>query len=259
MTHEELNDLYELYTLGALGPGERTEIEEHLTQNCPHCKAGVRRALSLNAFFATLPESLNPPKRLRTRVLASVGVESRTNRFWVGAWALVGAALAIILAIVAMDSHRRGQELADARDEVRRSASELTQARDEVRRSSAELQRVQSALQLLNLPDTRQVAFGKGQAPPRGRVFVNRGRGVVLLASNLPPAPRGKIYELWLIPKGQAPIPAGLFQTDAQGNVLYLMNGAVAPGTSIVAVTLEPAAGSQSPTSTPVIVAAVSD
>jgi len=76
------------------------------------------------------------------------------------------------------------------------------------------------------------VAFGKGQAPPRGRVFVNRGRGVVLLASNLPPAPNGKIYELWLIPKGQAPIPAGLFQTDAQGNVLLYAPTTLAQGSS---------------------------
>jgi len=258
MTHEELNDLYELYTLGALGQGERAEIEEHLAQNCPRCKAGVRRALSLNAFFATLPESIHPPKRLRTRVLASVGAESTTSRFWIGAWALLVAGLAIVLAIVGMDSHRRAQELAEARDEIRHSSAELTQARGDIRRSSAELTRLQSALQLLNLPDTRQVVFGKAQLnPPRGRVFVNRERGVLLMASNLPPAPAGKTYELWLLPKGAAPIPAGLFQSDAMGNALYIMNGAIGAATSAVAVTLEPEAGSPAPTTTPVIVASL--
>ena len=260
MTHEELNDLYELYTLGALGASERAEIEEHLAQNCPDCMAGVRRALSLNAFFATLPEPITPPKRLRTRVLASVGAESTTSRFWIGAWALLGAGLAIILAIVGMDSHRRAQELAEARDEIRRSSADLTQARDQISRSSAELSKVQAALQLLNLPDTRQIVFGKGRSqPPRGRLFVNPERGVLLLASNLPPVPSGKTYEMWLIPKGGAPIPAGLFQSDAQGNVLYVMNGAVAPATSAVAVSVEPEAGSQAPTTTPIIVASLGD
>ena len=260
MTHEEFNDLYELYTLGALGSSERAEIEEHLAQSCPECKAGVRRALSLNAFFATLPEPITPPKRLRTRVLASVGAETTTSRFWIGAWALLGAGLAIVLMIVGMDSHRRALELAQARDEIRRSSTDLTQARDEIRRSSAELNKVQAALQLLNFPDTRQVVFGKGRSqPPRGRVFVNRERGVLLLASNLPPVPSGKTYEMWLIPKAGPPIPAGLFQSDAQGNVLYVMSGAVAAATSAVAVSVEPEAGSQAPTTTPIIVASLGD
>ena len=38
MTHEELRDLYELYALGALDPGEKAEIEEHLARGCVECK-----------------------------------------------------------------------------------------------------------------------------------------------------------------------------------------------------------------------------
>jgi len=145
-----------------------------------------------------------------------------------------------------LENYRRGQDLASARDEIRRS--------------SAEMQKVQSAFRLLNLPDTRQVVFGQGQPrPPRGRIFVNRERGVLLLASNLPPAPAGKTYEMWLIPQGGAPIPAGLFQSDSQGDALHILNGAVSENTNTVAVTVEPEAGSQAPTTTPIIVAALSD
>jgi hypothetical protein len=246
MTHDELNDLYELYTLGVLDPEERAEIEEHLGQKCPQCKAGVRRAVSLNTFFGTLPETVDPPKRLRGRVLASVGVEPASSRFLTFLRILVPAFLTIVIAIIGMDSYRRGQDLASARDEIRRS--------------SAELQKVQSALRLLNLPDTQQVVFGQGQPqPPRGRIFVNRDRGVLLLASNLPPAPTGKTYEMWLIQKEGAPVPAGLFQSDSQGEALYVMNGAVNANTNTVAVTVEPESGSQAPTTTPIIVAMLSD
>jgi hypothetical protein len=245
MTHDELNELYELYALGVLDPEDRAEIDEHLAQKCPECKAGIRRAVGLNTFFGTLPEAIDPPKRLRGRVLASVGAEPSSGHFLTFLRILVPAFLTIVIAIVGMDSYRRGQQ--------------LDTAREELRRSTAEYQKVQAAFRLLNLPDTQQVVFGNGQPkPPRGRVFVNRERGVLLLASNLPPAPAGKIYEMWLIPQGGAPLPAGLFQSDTQGEALHILNGALAANTNTVAVTVEPESGSQAPTTTPIIVAPLS-
>lgn len=79
------------------------------------------------------------------------------------------------------------------------------------------------------------------------------------MASNLPPAPEGKIYELWLIPKGGNPVPSGLFQSDLQGNALFVRSGEVDANTAAVAVSVEPEAGSTAPTTKPLIVAAVSD
>jgi Anti-sigma-K factor rskA len=119
---------------------------------------------------------------------------------------------------------------------------------------------VRSALTLLNMPNTREVVFGSGPAqPPRGRIFVNRQQGVLFMASNLPPTPSGSIYELWLIPRGGNPVPSGLFQSDAQGNALFVRSGLVDPNTSAVAVSVEPQAGSTAPTTKPLIVATVSD
>jgi anti-sigma-K factor RskA len=246
MSHEELADLYELYALGVLDREESAEIEEHLARACPECGQGLRRALGLNAFLATAAEPAEPPKRLRRRIRASVGPRPLGRGFFFGAWAFASACLIILLAISAVDNRRRGEELSDARNQLRRVGAQLAT--------------VQAALQLLNQPETRQVVFGAGQPqPPRGRVFVNVRQGVLLLASNLPPAAAGRTYEMWLIPKGGAPKPAGLFQSDADGNALYVLNGPVDPATSVVAVTDEPAAGSAAPTTKPIIVAALSD
>jgi anti-sigma-K factor RskA len=64
---------------------------------------------------------------------------------------------------------------------------------------------------------------------------------------------------MWFVPKTGAPIPAGLFQSDAQGNVLHMRNGAVdLSGTKAIAVSVEPAAGSSTPT-TVVFAAGLSD
>ena len=79
--------------------------------------------------------------------------------------------------------------------------------------------------------------------------------GVLLIASNLPKAGPDKTYEMWVIPKGGAPRPAGLFQSDGM-RALYILNGPVDVSViGTVAVTLEPAAGSAAPT-TPILIAA---
>jgi anti-sigma-K factor RskA len=103
------------------------------------------------------------------------------------------------------------------------------------------------------------VSFGQGAPqPPRGNVFVNPASGVLLIASNLPALESGKTYEMWVIPKGGAPKPAGLFQSDKQGNAVHLLSGPIdAAATGAIAVSVEPEAGSQAPSTTPIIVAPV--
>jgi anti-sigma-K factor RskA len=89
-------------------------------------------------------------------------------------------------------------------------------------------------------------------------VFVHPRLGVLLIASNLPPAASGRIYEMWLIPKGGAPRPAGLFQSEPAGTALHILSGPVDTSTlSVIAVTLEPDTGSPAPTTTPIIVAPI--
>ena len=130
--------------------------------------------------------------------------------------------------------------------------------RAEAQRKTVELTRLTEAFALMNDPAAKQVVFGENAPKPRGRVFVNPQQGVLLLASNLTPAPSGKIYEMWIIPKGGAPAPAGLFQSQSDGTAMYLRKGAVdMASAAVIAVTLEPEAGSAAPTSTPLIAASL--
>jgi anti-sigma-K factor RskA len=61
-------------------------------------------------------------------------------------------------------------------------------------------------------------------------------------------APDGKTYEAWVIPTGHAPRSAGLF--SGATNALHL-RGTV-PQHAVVAVTVEPAGGSTTPTTKPI-------
>ncbi|HLJ51566.1 MAG TPA: anti-sigma factor [Bryobacteraceae bacterium] len=242
MTHEELRDLYELYVLGVLEQDEKAEIEGHLSRGCEECNEGLRSAIGITSFLATLPEPVQPRKQLRQRVLASVQPTPRA--IWSWSWPTIAAAACLLVAILV------------SRDAIN-THQQLVIARQDIEGRNLELGRYRQALDVLNQPDTEQVTFGKG---PRGRVFVSQQRGVLFIASNLPPAAAGKIYEMWIIPKTGAPKPAGLFQSDAQNNALHLLPGPLdRRSTSAIAVTVEPEAGSPGPTTTPIIVAALTD
>ena len=61
---------------------------------------------------------------------------------------------------------------------------------------------------------------------------------------------------MWVIPKGGAPRPAGVFYPNPDGTAVHILAGAVdLASLSAVAVTVEPEAGSPAPTS-PIIIAA---
>ena len=90
-----------------------------------------------------------------------------------------------------------------------------------------------------------------GGSSSRVAASVSIDRGIAQLAvSGLPSAPSGKAYEVWVIPAGKAPRPAGLF--TAGGKVRVRLTRPV-PGGSTVAVTLERAGGVKAPT-TPILV-----
>jgi len=245
MNCEHLRDHYELYAIGLAEEPERGEIREHLEQGCEVCMAELTRARELAAILATTAPLADPPARLRERILAAAGVAPRRLGWWAPFWAVAAVCAIFAAAFFASREKDLGRELARNEDLVRRQTVELT--------------RLNEAFAILSGPDTTEATFGGSQPqPPKGKVFVNPSEGVLLMASNLPPAASGKIYEMWIIPKKGMPVPAGLFQTAAEGTAFYVRRGAVdVNATGAVAVTLENAGGAPQPTSTPIIVAAI--
>jgi anti-sigma-K factor RskA len=223
MTCEELQPEYGAYALGSAENPERVEIAEHLARNCPNCTPGIRRAMETVAAMAGAVKPVNPPGRLRKRVVAMVSPAG--SRSWAAAltpWAAAGV-LAIALISVVLPSKLRTTD-----------SSKLAQA-----------------LSILNDPTTKDVSFGQPTA--RGRVFVSPEKGVVFIAAHLPPLASHRTFELWVIPAQGNPIPAGLFQGEADASAVYVRPGPVM-NAAAVAVTVEPEGGSPLPTTTPFIV-----
>jgi hypothetical protein len=239
MNHEELRDHYELYALGVAGEPERGEIREHLSRGCEVCMAEMKHARELTALIGAAAAPAAPSPKLRRRILASVGHEQR--RFGWAPFLGLATALSLFAAFYfSAREHHMAENALVSREQMRRQAIDLT--------------RLNEAFEILTGPSTTEVSFGQG---PKGKVYVDRSRGVLLIASNLPPAPAGKIYEMWTIVKGANPVPAGMFQSDASGNAFHVRRGPVDANVGVVAVTLENEGGAQQPTSTPIIAAAL--
>lgn len=82
-------------------------------------------------------------------------------------------------------------------------------------------------------------------------VFPPDGTGYIVL-TGLPAAASGQAWQAWTIADGTA-ASAGLMDVGTDG-VAVLAGVAAAPGTTVVALTVEPAGGSEQPTTTPVVV-----
>jgi hypothetical protein len=127
----------------------------------------------------------------------------------------------------------------------------------EVRRTAFD---AQSALAVLAAPDLARIDLaGQAVAPSAtARAFWSRSRGLVFTASNLPPPPPGRAYQLWVLTRQPAPISAGMLTPDASGRVNVRFDTPLdLPAPVAMAVTLEPAGGVPSPTGDKYLVGAV--
>jgi len=246
MNCTDLRDHYEFYALGLAEEPERSEIREHLDRGCEVCMLEIKRARDLVALLGGTPTPAAPSPKLRRRILASVGAEEPRRFGW--SPFLAGATAMCLAAAV----YFGGREWDFSR--------QVLVLRAQSRSQIIELTRLNEAFAILNGADTTVTSFGEKQPVPKGKLFVNPSLGFLMIASNLPQAPAGKTYELWLIPraKGSQPVRAGTFQTDSNGAVMHMEHAAVdTASTAYVAVTMEVEGGVDAPTTKPVIVAPV--
>src|SRR5262249_39968240 len=100
-------------------------------------------------------------------------------------------------------------------------------------------------------PDLARIDLaGQAAAPSASaRALWSRSRGLVFTASNLPPLPAGRVYQLWVLTSQPAPMSAGLLRPDAGGGVpATIATPAAMPQPRAMAVTLEPDGGVPAPT-----------
>jgi len=260
MNEERLLELVPLAALGALDGEERAAFEAALASS----PVAQRELLAYQELvgrlgLATAPSQ--PSAVLRERLLR----ETRPELPRAG-WLVSALAAGLVAALAGLLLFRSERDA--ALREIAALEAAARDARETAHKAQAETAAVRESLagevafrELVSLPETRVVSLAGLQAAPeaRARVVWHAGRGeAVLVASGLTPAPPGKAYELWIIAKA-APVPAGVFQVDAQGRAVFrLPAGLEFAGVKTFAVTVEPEGGTLAPTGAMVLAGAVS-
>ncbi|KUN24135.1 anti-sigma factor [Streptomyces antibioticus] len=242
MTTTDLHRLTGAYALHALSAKETAAFERHLAG----CEACAQEAAELSATAARLglAVTVSPPDALREQVLRRIGSvrqqppdgagPARPGRVplrgrLLSRWALAAClAAAAAFGGTAVWQHQRAEDAA-------REARRAEQATDEL-------------AAVLAAPDarTRAASFGDGST---GTVVVSRSRDkAVFVVAGMPHPAHGKVYQLWFDDDG-AMRSAGLMDPGRTDQAVLLRGGI--DGASGVGVTVEPAGGSEQPTSAP--------
>lgn len=112
--------------------------------------------------------------------------------------------------------------------------------------SISAIERVESA------PDATTLSSNGGAMTAEVTYSREMGQSAITV-DGLAPAPKGKTYQLWYFTKGGSITSAGLLTPDADGVGQQLLDGD-ANSAAKVGMTLEPAGGSDQPTTEPIVV-----
>lgn len=244
MTHEETTELAGLYVLDALSADERARVDAHLA-TCPEAHAEFAAVGGVAPALASLADPVGAPASLKNKVMADYRAGAGAavwqpapvaapraapgRASWLG-WAAAAAAVLVIAVLGGWGYVNQARADADAQ-----RAQEFAQA-IEVMSSPG------SSVALLH--GTGSAADATGFA-----ALDASGAGYMVLV-NLPAAGAGQTYQAWYIADGR-PSSAGLLTVDGQGFAFLALPGQ--PGTSVIAMTVEPAGGSDQPTSNPIL------
>ena len=250
---DDLHVLSGSYVLDALGEPERDSFERHL-QHCPLCEDEVR-GLRETAARLGLAKTLDPPPQLRPRVLAAA---YRTRQLPPPAGDRIGLdrrrTRARKLFAVSPDPRRRPlvPRLAGALAAAAVVAGATLGISQSVTRhqpggapaASAAISRVVTA------PDARTETERTSAGGTVTVVVSADQQAAVISAAGLRSLPAAQTYQLWVMgPHGGARSAGLLSGTGRAGPVLA---SGVEPGDRI-GITVEPAGGTSSPTTAPVI------
>jgi anti-sigma-K factor RskA len=228
------------YALDALDGTDRARFERHLAR-CEVCVQEVRGLAETAALLGTAA-AVAPPQRMRAHVLAAATRTSqhpppaaeRPVRRWLPRLAVMTAAVALACAVAIGVVAVGTQHRLDRAEECSREVAAVLTARDAV---------------MMTAP----VSTG-GTATV---VMSHAKHMIVFSARGLRPLPGARGYELWLI--GPAGVrAAGMVPSPGNGMTAPMVASGIAAGDK-VGMTIEPAQGSDRPTSPPVLMLPLTD
>jgi anti-sigma-K factor RskA len=239
MDDKSFEDLKDAYVLGALPDDERATVEAYLALHPEH-QAEIDDMVGIAGLLALAPPEQEPPADLRRRLMQVVESEAVQPRAaespesswfsWLGGFRNValGAAAVLVVGLFSWNVLLQ-QDVQDLRGQVEeaRSANEAQQ--------------------------TREIALDGTWAEQGARAEVTalKDDRAILVVEDMPSMPEDRTGQVWVI-RDEKPEPSGLLEPS--GNMAATAITTNLRGADAIAVTVEPAGGSDEPTSDPVLV-----
>jgi anti-sigma-K factor RskA len=222
------------YALGTLKDTQMSQFTAHISL-CNECRDQLANFQVELASFATVQPLSELPAGARSRFMARLNSDLvpeskfaqmrnksplfatlRSFQQWLETpvpFRIVSGALAAALLYVGYDDLSHIHQIRQMQPEMarfERQAAQLTDLQD-----------------FLHGSNTQQVSLHErpviNKAPEGHAIYSSSTGRLVFTASNMPQAPAGKAYQLWVLPaSGSAPIPAGVFKPDLQGNAAVI-------------------------------------
>jgi anti-sigma-K factor RskA len=217
--HDRWNDAAGAYVLGAMPAREREDFESHLA-TCPECQAEVDELRPAAEALPMASPPMLPPAALKDRIMAEV--------------------------------EREAALLAQAGPAADRPAPARERRRFRFSLGGWQLAPVAAALLIVGALAGFALRGGDGtqtfSAGPGAKVQVH-GENATFVAQNMDAPPEGRVYEMWVVPKGEsAPKPTNvLFVPRGDGSAEAAIPGS-ASDIAHVLVSDEPPGGSDTPT-----------
>ena len=234
------------YALDALGETDRENFERHLL-GCEACRAEAASLRDAAGWLAE-PAAAVPPPGLRGQVLAEaartrqqpppVRVTERVRRSWHGigwraprlAVAIAGVGMLLALALGTL----------------------LINTQHQLRVQEAHTREIAA---IMNAPDADIMTVHARTHGSATVVMSHAAHALVLTTARLPALPSTECYQVWLMGTHRTK-SAGRLPPPKQGMTAPMIVAGLATG-DMMGVTVEPAAGSTSPSSTPVLMLAL--
>ncbi|MEU5954731.1 anti-sigma factor [Streptomyces sp. NPDC047525] len=243
MSAADLHTLTGAYVLHALTDEERTEFERHL-QECQACAQEVSE-LAATAGRLARAVSAAPPAQMKADVLRQIATvrqlpphtptPAKTTGGTSRGRQLSRFALAACLALaagfggIAVWQNQRADEAGERAEQAQQQAAQLAK--------------------VLAAPDAK-ASTGRLTDGATGTVVVAKSLNqAAFVAAKMPEPPSGKVYQLWFNDDGTMR-SAGLMN-PGRSTEAVLLDGPVDQASGI-GITVEPAGGSDEPTSDPV-------
>ena len=275
MNHDRVTiegqELAALYALGALSQQEARAFDAHLSEGCEICDADLAQFDKVVGMLGAEAAPVAPPAYVRDLLvvrlekevsepspasgsvirfpekpfLSTAGPEpSRLSR--VLPWA-VAATLLIALAYTFTTWRSERQSLRATLEQE--TAVQAANLKEELAKKSALSDELAQINSVLNSPQWRIIPLSGLEPSPdaSARVYwdVQGNRWVV--SAELPPAPQGKVYQLWFVTP-TSNISAGLINPDKSGHGFSVVPVPSKAQLAAAAITLEPEGGSEQPT-----------